>query len=281
MDESSRDNEQKEVPRLVVGSGSLLAADRIKQQIDIADIANDLNLSVLQVKAIESDQGESLPEATYVRGYIRSYAKLLGLDPEVVLDSYLDEDWRQGSNLEDMPKQIESVQSNKSKGFSFKTLGLLSVFGIVAFLYWSGALSNLLGSTPTSSAESSTPIIALATPDVVQSDIVENAGSLNEVVEQESVADINQNIGEQESAPANNTLLFYFDKTSWIDISDGQNKRLAFRTYAEGEELEVTSDIKMNVFIGNAAGVQVEYNGEPFDIEKYSEGVYAKFQVGE
>jgi hypothetical protein len=37
----------------------------------------------------------------------------------------------------------------------------------------------------------------------------------------------------------------------------------------------------MSVFIGNASGVTVQYNGAAFDITSFREGVYAKFIVGE
>ena len=87
------------------GSGSLLAAERKNQQQSIEDIASELNLSIAQIRAIETDQSEGLPEATYVRGYIRSYANLLGLNPDEILKSYQNSDWHKGSNLGDLPKR--------------------------------------------------------------------------------------------------------------------------------------------------------------------------------
>ncbi|MBT8114012.1 MAG: DUF4115 domain-containing protein, partial [Arenicella sp.] len=51
--------------------------------------------------------------------------------------------------------------------------------------------------------------------------------------------------------------------------------------YAPGETLEVSSAGSMNVFIGNAAGVAVQLNGEEFDTAEHREGVYAKFTVGD
>ncbi|MFT4630835.1 MAG: cytoskeleton protein RodZ, partial [Dinoroseobacter sp.] len=82
---------QSDVPSLDLqhGSGSMLATARKKQQKTIKEIADELNLSVTQVKLIELDQTDGLPEPTYVRGYIRGYAKLLGLNPDEVLQNYL------------------------------------------------------------------------------------------------------------------------------------------------------------------------------------------------
>ena len=48
------------------------------------DIATKLKLSVRQVTAIETGDWSALPERTFTRGFMRSYARLVGLDPESV-----------------------------------------------------------------------------------------------------------------------------------------------------------------------------------------------------
>ena len=78
-----------------------------------------------------------------------------------------------------------------------------------------------------------------------------------------------------------NVLVLNFTDKSWVDIRDADDNRLAYKNYAEGEEIVVESDTSMSAFIGNASGVSVQYNGNVFDITEYQEGVYAKFVVGQ
>ena len=62
--------------------GERLKAARERAGWSIEHVALKLRLSVGQVAALEKGEREGLPPAAYVRGYLRSYAQLLGLDPQ-------------------------------------------------------------------------------------------------------------------------------------------------------------------------------------------------------
>lgn len=61
--------------------GGLLAARRQALGLSIEDVSQRVRLAPRQIIALEADDFESLPGAATLRGFIRSYAKLLGLDP--------------------------------------------------------------------------------------------------------------------------------------------------------------------------------------------------------
>jgi cytoskeleton protein RodZ len=65
--------------------GSLLAARREELQWSVEDVAQALHLAPRQIHAIESDNYSALPGMAVTRGFIRSYAKLLKLDPAPLL----------------------------------------------------------------------------------------------------------------------------------------------------------------------------------------------------
>ncbi len=62
--------------------GERLKAARERAGWSREQVALKLRLSVAQVTALENGEREGLPPAPYVRGYLRSYAQLLGLDPQ-------------------------------------------------------------------------------------------------------------------------------------------------------------------------------------------------------
>jgi cytoskeleton protein RodZ len=66
--------------------GMILAAAREELKWDVADVAANLNLRVSVIQALESDEYTDLPGPTFVRGYIRAYARLLGVDESEVID---------------------------------------------------------------------------------------------------------------------------------------------------------------------------------------------------
>ena len=53
--------------------------------MSIQDVAHELRLSSSQVQNLEDDFYEDLPGTTYVRGYLRGYARLLNLDESEIL----------------------------------------------------------------------------------------------------------------------------------------------------------------------------------------------------
>jgi cytoskeleton protein RodZ len=68
------------------GLGATLAAERERQGLSRADVAHRLHMSPSQVEAIELGDYERLPRGTFLRGFVRNYAKALGIEPEPLLE---------------------------------------------------------------------------------------------------------------------------------------------------------------------------------------------------
>ena len=66
--------------------GQELAFAREEKGMSQEQIADILNLTLANVIALENDDYESLPGWTYVSGYLRAYARLLGLDSDSLRD---------------------------------------------------------------------------------------------------------------------------------------------------------------------------------------------------
>ncbi len=67
------------------GMGERLRATREAAQLTVDEVAAQLRLSARQVSALEAEQFDRLPGRTFVRGFIRNYARLLHLDPDPLL----------------------------------------------------------------------------------------------------------------------------------------------------------------------------------------------------
>lgn len=68
--------------------GAFLQQAREERNLSIADIADRTKIRQLYLTAIEKGERENLPEEVYLRGFLRSYAKALGIDPEEVIALY-------------------------------------------------------------------------------------------------------------------------------------------------------------------------------------------------
>ncbi|MGB7932935.1 MAG: helix-turn-helix domain-containing protein, partial [Gammaproteobacteria bacterium] len=68
--------------------GSMLRTARIQHNLKIEQVAKELHLDTRIVTAMENDDQAALPEPIFVQGYLRSYARLLGLPADDIVSRY-------------------------------------------------------------------------------------------------------------------------------------------------------------------------------------------------
>jgi len=67
---------------------------------------------------------------------------------------------------------------------------------------------------------------------------------------------------------------------SWIEVHDGDGRRLIYRSVARGARVTLRGALPFSVFIGNPAGVSVEYRGQPVAFTAGRDGLFARFSIG-
>ncbi|MEI6738428.1 MAG: RodZ domain-containing protein [Pseudomonadota bacterium] len=73
------------IPHEPESVGELLRAARESAGFSLADIANRLRMGVKKIDAIERADYAALPAGIFLRGFIRNYAKIVGVDVEFAL----------------------------------------------------------------------------------------------------------------------------------------------------------------------------------------------------
>lgn len=68
--------------------GLYLKNIREERKVPIAQIAQELKTKIEFVQAIESNDFDKLPAPTYVKGFLRNYAKYLDMDPDQIITVY-------------------------------------------------------------------------------------------------------------------------------------------------------------------------------------------------
>ena len=85
MTEEFEGNAAEQQTEVRPSAGKVLAEARERLGLSVAEVARQLRLSPRQIEALEADDHASLPGKTFLRGFLRNYAKLLQLDPEPLL----------------------------------------------------------------------------------------------------------------------------------------------------------------------------------------------------
>ena len=70
-------------------SGAMLKSVREARSIALQDMADTTRISVRYLAAIEADEHDVLPSATFVRGYIREMARVLAIDEDSTVSGYM------------------------------------------------------------------------------------------------------------------------------------------------------------------------------------------------
>lgn len=68
--------------------GEVLKRSRTRQGIEIAEVEERTKIRTKYLRALESEDWEVLPSPAYARGFLRTYAQLLGLDADALVDAY-------------------------------------------------------------------------------------------------------------------------------------------------------------------------------------------------
>lgn len=69
-------------------SGEYLRQVRLNKQLELDHVANEIKIPVKTLTALEQDDYASLPEATFIRGYYRIYAKFLNVDSTEIIQRF-------------------------------------------------------------------------------------------------------------------------------------------------------------------------------------------------
>ena len=117
--------------------GETLRQAREERGWSVAEVAGQLNLTAQRLSQLEAGDFDKLPGTTFARGYIRAYAKLLGLDQaRLVLefDQFTGTD-ATGSNVHSLGRIEEPVRYSQSILRLVSFVLLLALIG-AGFLWW-------------------------------------------------------------------------------------------------------------------------------------------------
>ncbi|MCP5142048.1 MAG: DUF4115 domain-containing protein [Gammaproteobacteria bacterium] len=83
------------------------------------------------------------------------------------------------------------------------------------------------------------------------------------------------------TASAIDRLTLTYSDNCWTQVRDAAGKRLAFGVMKPGQVLDLSGVAPFDVTLGQSDGVSVEFNGKPFDHNRFSRGKIARFQIAD
>jgi cytoskeleton protein RodZ len=275
--------------------GQVLQAARLAQVMSTQDVARQLRLSEKQVTAIEEDNHSKFPNQTFLRGFIRNYAKLVREDTEEF--SQLLQQTFPPVSTQAISYPVDGTPFTPDHKQSRGNIIIVLVAVLVSLLliyevYRSGRDDHQADTNIENGTIAETKIQFEAEVEQVPKDdqnqlpsvINSNGSNFNSLTggaktdQQESGnTDKEQRVRivpEVEDKPVKKegerALRFMFNEESWVEIKDAGGKRIFSQISPGNTEKTVYGRPPFSLTIGNAANVKLVYNAKPVDLIPYT-----------
>ncbi len=277
-------------------AGAVLLSERRRQGLSLGDISRQLKLSVRQVEALERDDYSGYKGPVFIHGFIRNYAKLLGLDPAPLIratDSLLNPP----QIVAEVPREPERalpVHREQKRFRLWPAAVTVLVIGVVISVYF-GA-----GRAP--DAGRSVPAIAArdkAVPPSKNSVEARTGGDAKSKVEPKPEPEVaakpatkpdattdtkaekkTQTAERGESVETDGTLApessglvtvrMIFEQDSWVEIKDRSGNTIFGQLNPAGSRRKVSGEPPLSIVVGHAAGVRLFQGDKSIDLAPHT-----------
>jgi cytoskeletal protein RodZ len=227
--------------------GSSITQARKSAGLSIEDLSASTNIRTALLKEIESDYFANCGGETYARGHLRNIALKLGVDPQVFLEAFEDEQLHSNRSMKELLVENSVMrQPEEARKVSWKVLATISV----SSLFIAGLAQIIISNT--ASVEIPEPIASITA--------TESATPSPEATEATPTEQATVSTGDGVELVISATRA-----KSWLFVSDATGRTLFSGQVSQGSSKTFRTDVSLNVKIGNAGGVDLTVNGKKVD----------------
>ena len=285
---------------MVENFGSYLKHERELRGVPLEEISGATKIHIRFLQALEDNQFDELPGEVFIKGYIRSYANIIGSDVEEMLNIYEESVGNKTKNIsESVP--LSNISAKKFLGFALAGLIILALIFGVRFLIFSKNNQPLKNAElnekqnlkppaplPIKSLEEKTPLV-IEDKLLKESDAPLPEQSQALITELDSLkqkSDIKNQFNSL--VPTDNESQLVLEKplkltikvknNSWFNMTIDDFREEDFIIPA-GEEKSYWGNNVFRLTIGNKQGTEIILNGKKLVIPESKENVVKDFII--
>jgi cytoskeleton protein RodZ len=286
-------------------AGGLLRAARERQGLHIAALAAAIKVTPRKLDALERDRYEELPDPAFTRALAQAVCRSLKIDAGPVLAllppaapaslehvaGSLNTPFRERPGRED-----HGLAASAIRPLIWASGVLMLAAVVVIFLpegWWGGSASAEAPAAPASAASAAAaPVAASATLAAVGASAADaaSAGAAGVAAIAGPVAAPASAVVETvfaatppavgASAVTLSTMLaIRVSETSWVEVQDGRGTMLLSRSVQPGESVGLDGAPPLRLTVGNAAGTQLVFRGQPVDLAASTRDNVARLEL--
>lgn len=274
--------------------GEKLRREREMRDITLEEIAEATKIGTRLLRALEEEKFNLLPGGIFNKGFVRAYAKYLGIDEDQAVADYIEASGEQaGSHSVEITQIAEQMQGQRDReradsdtGISANTfLSILVAIVVIAsaaggYWYWKTnriaqqAETSMQASAPAPQVQSPTP----SSQQVEQPSSTEAAPPSGSAAPEATQADAGATVTSpaldksgHEAASADHsakaiaepiTISVKANELAWISVS-ADGKSIFQQTLKPEVEKTFSAQQRLLFVTGNAGGVEISFNGKP------------------
>ena len=276
-------NEAVEQNKDEISCGERLANKRSEKELTINQVAREIKIEPRVIEMIENNDFESIGAPVFVKGYLRQYSELVGLDPALIIEKY-----SAINSIEDSPPIVNDSVDQISKYVLTPKIILIAIFVILISF---GVLATVFGifgnnetvvikmETEAESQESLLPSVTAPQIDLSETQIDETFEMETEAESQESLLISTSN--EFFTAENLMNLTISFSDLCWTEIFDANGERLFFGLGDQDREVNIDGVPPFDVMLGAADNLlEIKLEGREYNVvDSIRRGEVLRFKV--
>ena len=226
--------------------GEELRRERLIREVSLEEISTATKISVRLLTALEKSDLTRLPAPVFTRGFIRSYSRHLGLDPDEMVNAYLadlapDKSRDGGSKKGRLRSRFLRGRRAAASTIVISVTAILLLLGLIA--------------RPTRHGSASTPIAARRSAPVSFKNVSVSPGPAPAMHDEPAL---------EPQKTAGVSMVLEFEQDSWTEVSaDGQTIFSGLSRRGTRQAFEARDGFRLT--LGNAGGVRVTVDGHPLE----------------
>ena len=281
--------------------GAWLRAQREARGVSLREIADASKISLRHLEALEKDRFDALPAPVFVRGFLREYGRIVGLDVDEVVNVYLLAA-AAARPAEEPRRDLAGAKATSARRTSALGYGLLVAALLAVILGAAAAVSFWLGrqrpvpaspaadrATPAVEARSPGPAAseppppepdrsAIATPEAPRPAPEPSAAPPSAPWIAAPPASPTAGGPQGETVPQPLRVVLEFQQDCWVEVVvDGRRRESELKAGGETWAIEARESVVLT--LGNAPAVRVEVDGRPVELPTLGTRVVREFRI--
>jgi cytoskeleton protein RodZ len=279
--------------QVLTGVGVELKRAREAAGLAIDSVAYKLKLLPRQIESLEHERFDRLPGPAIARGMVRSYARLLELDAEPLVE-------RMAPRAEEAPdrgqiagRHREPLPDGKPRskllyaGFS---VVLLALIGALVYEWRQEKAAPEIAAPVEPPQAQPAAVTQAAPPAVPEAPPAAGEKPPAEPVEQPAASEKShvakaadkpkpEAAAQPTLAPGSHHLVLRMEEEAWLEVRDSAGRSLVASLNPAGSERALRGQPPFELVVGNANHVKLTYDGKPVDLKPHIKGEVARFTL--